>query len=454
MNYEALFFTSAIRSRDLEAFQKVNPEHLSDDYKRMHDYVVHFIREYSRLPLFDTVNGNFPGLLSNAHGGEEPEYYADRIRENAMRVDLEDALNEKVAAPLSEQRAHEALAGTRQVVSEISERYREDWEGTKLDDISFQVQQRMEAYRLRKAAQGAVGLPTPWRTLTNATGGLQEGDAAAVLARMNMGKSWALILWAVYLWQLRFRVLFVSMETPAHGKVPRDRTHRMIGKMCFRCYQVEPEDSSAECPAASIPRQRLSIRFDALGARLSAWKLYKGWLSPFEEEKLERYYAACATKNDGKWGDLRICASPYIQSIGDLEMEILSYRPDVVFWDSAYLAAQPTRGRKENRWASLVRSFKLMLERVGIPGVVSWHFNRDVTEKAMSASMNSGALTDELPRVFDTIIGLFRPPELEEADEALWKGLKTRDGIRMGTLRTNFQLVDGIDFSEITTGDE
>jgi hypothetical protein len=226
----------------------------------------------------------------------------------------------------------------------------------------------------------------------------------------------------------------------------------MIGSMCFRCYQLNPEGDV--CPAADIPRQRLSVRFDALGSRLSAWRLYKGWLTPFEEERLARYYAVCETRNNGKWGDLRVCSSPYIKNIGDLEMEILSYKPDVVFWDSAYLAAQPVRGHGENRWAALVTSFKLMLDRVGIPGVVSWHFNRDVDEKATSASMNSGALTDELGRVFDTLIGLFRPPEMEEAGEAGWCGLKTRDGVRMGALKTHFELRDCIDFSEISSGGE
>jgi hypothetical protein len=270
-----------------------------------------------------------------------------------------------------------------------------------------------------------------------------------------MGKTFAMVLWAVFLWQCRFKVLFVSMETPPSAKKPKNRNHRMIGQMCFRCYQVEPTGGEqAECPAADIPRQRLSIRFDALGSRLSAWRLYKGLLTPFEEERLEKYYAACATKNNGRWGDLRIVATPYIKTLGDLEMEILSYEPDIVFWDSAYLAAQPARGKNENRWSGLVRSFKLMLERVSIPGVVSWHFNRDVLENAVSASMNSAALTDELARVFDTIIGLFRPPELEEVGEAIWRGIKTRDGVKMGKLKTHFELKECIDFSEISVGGE
>lgn len=448
MDAEGLFFSALIkRGNGIGALRGVRKEHMAEEFHALYDYVIEFVREEGKLPRWETVDGRFPRLVPR-DAPEDIVFYAKAIRENAMRLDLEDGIQEHVVGPLSEQRGTQALAGARRVVTNISEQYRTWGEGSVLDDISAGVEARMADYQLRKLAQGAIGLPTPWRTLTNATGGLQTTDAVALLARPNMGKTWALALWAVYLWQKRFKVLFVSMESPPSARKPKDRRHKVIGRMCLRCYQagVNP---SAECPAADIPRQRLSIRFDALGSRLSAWRLYKGWLTPQEEERLARYYRACATKNDGKWGDLKIVATPYIQTLGDLEMEILQFEPDVVFWDSAYLAAQPQRNRGENRWGALCHSFKLMLERVGIPGVVSWHFNREVGEKATDASMGSGALTDELPRVFDTILGMFRPPEVEEVGECIWRGLKTRDGVRMGTLRTHFEIKQHIDFSEI-----
>ena len=788
MDAEGLFFASLLaEGGDIGNLRGVDREHLAEHFQPVYDYIIEFIREESRLPRFDTLDSRFPRLLPR-NAPEDPGFYAKAIRENAMRLDLEDGLQEHVVAPLSEQRATTALAGARQVITDVSERFRTWGDGTVLDDISVGVRARMADYQLRKLARGATGLPTPWRTLTIATGGIQTTDAVALLARPNMGKAasvdskvltprgwsrmgdlkvgdalasvdgqrstvtavhpqgvrrlycvtfsdgrsaevcdehlwkvyyrgwdeprviqtsklsdmllrkryqkrlwidlfcgefggadlpvhpwvmgvllgdgcfrgknpmvsngdadivarlgallsedglglnhysdtdygisdrvstsnrlkdallgfglwkcyshekwipedymaadresrmnllagildsdgtvsrggsvqitltsgrmiqdvvtlvrslggwasyrerarphytykgvkrdgrrawccgislpglapylvsrhkvarvvlvkrfrrltvssvvpvhsaetqcisvshpsrlyvmddfvvthntWALVLWAVYLWQKRFRVLFVSMESPPAARRPRDRRHKVIGRMCLRCYQADVP-SEEECPAADIARQRLSVRFDALGARLSAWRLYKGWLTPQEEERLGRYYRACATKNDGKWGDLKIVAAPYVANIGDLEMEILQFQPDVVFWDSAYLAAMPTRDRGENRWAVLCRSFKLMLERVGIPGVVSWHFNRDVDAKATNADMGSGALTDELPRVFDTILGMFRPPEMEEAGECGWRGLKTRDGVKMGAMRTNFEIREHIDFSEI-----
>lgn len=446
MDAEGQFFAALLRGGELSQLRQVSRDHLAEQFHPVYDYLLEFMQTRGQLPRFETVSAKYPNLLP-ADSPEDVSFYADAIRQNAMRLAMEDGFTEHVVAPLREGRASQSLAGARHVVSAISKTFRAVDEAAVLDDISEGVATRMRAYRLRKKSQGAIGIPTPWAALTRATGGLQGCDACALLARPAMGKTFVAVLWAVYLWQLSFRVLFASMETPPRARKRRDPHHRVVGTRCLHCYErgVLQEDL---CPAADVPPERLSIRFDAIGSRLSAWRLYKGWLTPQEERTLERYYAACETRNNGKWGDLKIVAPPHVSRLSDLEMEILTYQPDIVFWDSAYLAAEKTRGR-ENKWTILVQGFKQMLERVGIPGVVTWHFNRDVTPTMQDATMGAGALTDELPRACDIILGLFRPPDLEEAGEAILRGLKTRDGLRLGALRTHFQIRDHINFSEI-----
>lgn len=450
MDAEGQFFSALLRGGDLGQLRQVERDHLAEQFHNVYDYLIEFMHARGKLPRFETVRGKWPNLLPT-DSPEDVTFYADAIRQNAMRLAMEDGFTEHVVAPLREGRASQSLAGARQVVTDISETFREVDEAAVLRDISEGVATRMRAYKLRKKSQGAIGIPTPWAALTRATGGMQGCDACALLARPNMGKTWVLVLWAVYLWQMNFRVLFASMETPPRARKRRDPHHRVVGTRCIHCYErgVRQEDL---CPAADVPPERLSIRVDALGSRLSAWRLYKGWLTPQEERTLERYYGACETRNNGKWGDLKIVAPPYVSKLSDLEMEILAYQPDIVFWDSAYLAAEKTRSR-ENKWTILCQSFKKMLERVGIPGVVSWHFNRDVTPTMQDATMGAGALTDELPRAFDIILGLFRPPDLEESGEAIFRGLKTRDGVRLGALKTYFQVKECINFAEIGEAD-
>lgn len=255
--------------------------------------------------------------------------------------------------------------------------------------------------------------------------------------------SWKLILWAMYLYELRYRVLFVSAETPAQSERPKDRRHKIISGKCIRCYQTSV-DPSQQCDAANVARQRLTIRFDALGARVSAWRFLQGCLDFQEMDRVRAFWRA--TSVPGHYGDLRICSRPYICTLDDLAMEVYEYEPDIVFWDSAYRAAGK-EGKRNVEMGYLVEGFKDLMERVQIPGVVSWHFNREVKEKDKNAPQNCAAETDELPRIFDVLIGLFRPPKVFAVHEAIWRFIKTRDGLKPGGFKSRFDVKRCIDFS-------
>jgi hypothetical protein len=261
-----------------------------------------------------------------------------------------------------------------------------------------------------------------------------------------MGKTWVMVVLATWFWQMGLKVLFVSMETPPEGTLPRDPRHRVLHGFCLRCYSrgASPDDI---CPAASIPAQQLSIRFDAIGARLSAWRLLKGLLTPHEERSLQQYYERLST-GEMPWGDLRIVAAPYVATAVDLQMEIIEHQPDVVLLDSWYLAVE--EGQRKNEMAgALVRDTKRIIEPLGVPCIVSWHLNRDVKEEALNASINEAILTDEIARIPDVVLGIFRPPEYQQAGEALWRGMKVRDGIAMRELKTHFRMKDEVNFAEI-----
>jgi hypothetical protein len=790
VDVEGSFFTALLRSGQLQALGLIVRDHLTDHYRGVYDWTLEFLRTNGVMPRWETADSTFPRLLT-PDAPEDPTWYAGQIRENALRIAMEDGFQEHVVNPLSESKATMALDGAHKVLADLNRTFRSNDQNAVLEDIGLSVSARMADYRLRKAAEGVLGYPWPWAALTRATGGLQPGDVAAFLARSGVGKAqpldarvltprgwrrmgdlvpgdvvasvdgtpssvlgvypqgvrqvyrvsfndgrstetcaehlwrvhsrasvdlmttadvaaaldrgqrlwvdafdgdfgvdaslpvrpwvlgallgdggltgstlmfsnadaavlqrmrdelaegpvvlkhysnydyaltvpggtrggnpmiaglralglwglashekfvprqyleaprqvreavlsglldtdghvgrengsitftstseqlvrdvvclarslgawasmrrratprythndetrdgrpayvcglsgaviahlithterreralsrdgrakrlafeavtptrmtatqciavshssrlyitddfivthntWGMVLAAVFLWQRKLRVLFGSMETPPSSKKGRDTKHRVVGGICLYCYQRD-QDPTQECPAAAIPRQRLTVRFDAVGARLSAWRLWKGCLTPPEERKLERYYAACA--EPGRWGSLKIIAPPVLSNIVDMELAILQYQPDVVFWDSAYLAIDKGKDRRDDRAGQFVIDVKRLAERMSVPIITSWHFNRDVDEKATDASQGSAALSDEVARVWDTLIGLFRPPELEDAGEGLWRALKTRDGVRMSGLKTHFKLVDSLDFREIGTGEE
>ncbi len=133
----------------------------------------------------------------------------------------------------------------------------------------------------------------------------------------------------------------------------------------------------------------------------------------------------------------------------------MEFEPDIVLWDSAYLAigrAHGGRGRvkRSDQAGFFLEDVKHFLERAGVPGIITWHFNRDVSETDTKASMNDIALTADMERLFDVIVALFRTPEMHDSGDALWRTLKVRDGVNLPELRTRFEVKREIAFSEIS----
>jgi hypothetical protein len=453
MDAESLYFGALLKNGRTADLRLVAREHLSPDWQVIYDWIVAFVRQEKKLPRAETINGYYAGRppvgQALPDSPEAASHYAQAIRDNAMRVAMEEGFTTKVVPSLAEFKPAEALEGAKKVVAEVTRNFRAPDAGLILADLSVNVRARMEDYYRRKALADKIGLPTPHPTISRATRGFLPGDAWGVLARPEQGKTWLMVLIAMHLYQMGMRVLFASMETPPQGARPRDTHHRVVGGRCIRCYLVGVY-ATQECPAAAIPPQRLSIRFDAIGSRLSAWRLLNGSLTPREEERLVRYYQMAEQPAAVGWGALKIVAAPVISTVMDLEAEILDYGPDIVLWDSAYIGLRANKEASLQEAASaLVVDWKRMLERTAIPGVVSWHFNREVDEDATSASYNDAILTDDIARAWDILLGLFRPKELRDAGEAILRTLKTRDGRGVPELKIRFEIDKELDFREL-----
>jgi len=449
-----LFFGALLHGEGIPSdLKRVSAESLDDTWGRVHQFCLEHVRAHGKLPHAETVEMSCSVMIGAAPEGID--FYARCIRENAMRLAMEEGFVEKVVTPLGDNNAELALLGAKEVVSEIARKYAPSEDSGATLDYHSNIEVRLRDYELREKAGGLVGLPTPWQSLTTMTGGFMPGELWVLAARPNLGKSWGLIEIATKLYQAGYRVLFCSMETPAQGRLPKNQCHRVVRGTCVRCYLhgVAPKEP---CPAAAVNRQRLSVRFDALGSRLSAWRMLQATLTPREKERYQQYLQVCANPAafGYDWGAIRIVAPPDVRTLVELEMEILSFQPDIVLWDSAYIASKP-KGRQNRKDAcdELIGGFSELLGRESISGLMSWHFNRDVTEKSVSAGLGDTAYTDELGRLVDVLVGLFRPPEMQEANEAFLRTLKVRDGVRMPELRTHWHLKGKIDFTEIEATD-
>jgi len=452
MDGEAQYFSSLLdrgRPADLQAVQR---DHLGPSWRPVYDFVLEFAREYRQLPTRPTVAAKFRCDIPDAI--EPPTYYAAVVRDNAMRASMERGFEEQVVEPLSRTKPADALAGAQQVIADLRRDFKPPADHLTLN-IAENVDERLADYNLRRASQNQIGIPFAWPTMTASTGGRQAGEGIVIASRPNKGKTWATVVDCQFCRETGYNCLFVSGETAPQAAKPRRRGHRVVRGFCIRCYRPGVSERD-ECPAADIRRQRLSLRFDAVGARVSAFRLLQGALQPQEFAQLQRYYEICrnpAAAGYG-WGRLKMVSVPAINSVSDLEMVAEECEPDAIWFDSAYVLATRYKKKRNEAASELIFDIKNMAERLGVPITISWHFNRDVNgDKDTTATQNSLALTDEISRLFDVIIGLFRPTETEDAGEAIWQTLKVRDGIRMPELRTQFRMKDSIRFDEIGVGE-
>lgn len=448
MNHDAMFFARLLAERDPKGLRLVRRDDFDEAWQMVYDFIVEHAQAHGALPHVETVEMSCRTMLGTAP--ESLDFYARRIRDNAMRRTMEEGFVERVVTPLSNEDPAAALAGAADVVAKVRREFRD--ETTTLLDYNTNTDIRWRDYEIRERAGDVLGLPCYWDSLTRMTGGYLPGEAWVIAARPNIGKSFVVDLEAVTLYQRGCRVLLCSMETPAQDRLPRSERHRIVGGHCIRC-RLAGVSGDDPCPAAEINRQRLSIRLDSLGAGVSAWRYLKGTLTPRERERMQVYLdvVKAPEKHGYGWGSLRVVSPPDVRSLAELELEVLSYAPDVVIWDSAYLGAETRAAKKrKDAYDDLLIGFKAMLDTQGIPGILTWHFNRDVTEKAVFAGLGETAYTDELGRLTDVVVGLFRTPDHMRAREAILRTLKVRDGLRLPELKMEWDVKDTITFREIS----
>jgi hypothetical protein len=427
---ETQYFAALLHAEDVSALRLVDPERdLSAPWKVVYTWIMGFVRDRGTLPKPLTVSGTFNVPLDRPP--EHASYYAGLITKNVKRARIEEELSQTVVPHLEGHDPDAALAATAEAIGKVRAEFpMVDDARSCLPGLGTNVDERWADYQFRSQFASSLGLPLPWSSITKMTLGMQPGEAWALVSRPNIGKSWAAVVVSVYLWQMGYRVLFCSMETPPRNAIPRSaRVRERLG------------------PWADVARQRLSLRFDA-------WRLLNGKLNPQELYQYQQYLAMCKAEAQHKWGTLRIVSAPRIRTISQLEQEAIEFQPDIIVWDSAYIAID--RAGKSNKRTDQAGYFledcKEMFSRVGVPGFITWHFNREVKEDDTAASLNDIALTDDMPRLFDVILFLFRTPEMVDAGEALWRTGKIRDGVNVPELRTRFEVRRMIDFSEIGFG--
>lgn len=240
----------------------------------------------------------------------------------------------------------------------------------------------LEYYDKLKA--GHRGILTPWPTINDATLGFWPEDFVLYVARLGVGKTWALTILADYVWSVQQkRVLFATTE---------------------------------------MAQIKILQRWIAVHFKYPYNDLRKGQLSAFAEQKMrDRLEEMKAAEG------LYIIGGDFDFRIESLEAAIEESEPDVVFMDGAYLLKVEGAGRIEKA-ANSFDELKRVAKRNHVPLVASTQFNREVKDKLSSVGPEKIALSDAAGWNADLIFGLVRTEDMKRDKRMIQLPLKFREG--------------------------
>lgn len=403
MDIDAYYFGTLLDQGDPKQLKGIKKQLFDEEWQEVYKYVVGFLKQYGRLPRIETVAAQKQVELEV--GSEPIRYYADELKNRSIRNDLSNGLRKNVFSALDKDDVPGAFRGLKGVVAQLSRKF---YSSTETGSVSLRgnVKDRAAYYRERKSLKGLLGLETPWPTLTRVTAGWQDGDVIVFTARPEIGKTWLALITAMFSTLQGRRVLFASME-------------------------MKPK--------------KVGIRADAIGARISSDRFRRGVLTHEEEARLRTWYKRCL--KDDSMGEFFAYGPADVESIVDLELKILEDKPDLVIWDSYYLASE-TPDWKD--MAQLTRDCKRLAERVDIdiPIILVTQLRRTVKKGDKRADTADLAFTQAIVNDADIILSLFRTTDMENLNEMLVRSIKIRDGIKLKELLLRWDL-DLMDFTEI-----
>lgn len=250
----------------------------------------------------------------------------------------------------------------------------------------------IQAYTDAKA--GKMGVPTPWPTLNRMTMGWGAGDFIVFVARLGIGKTWALLMMAEYAWKNGYHVLFISPE---------------------------------------MAKYRLAMRAFALNLGMSYSNIRSGQLGDLQEPT----FLKRVREMEGEQG-FDVLGSNFRCTPQNIEDALAVVRPDILFVDGLYLVKGEGRNRTEST-ANVADELKMMAGHYEIPVVTSTQFNRDVKRNDPSTvDVGSIGVSDVIGWDADNAYAIVQTDDMRTNRELMMRPVKAREGGEMSDLWLNW----------------
>lgn len=372
---EVRLISRAIRTRDI---QPILESGLKDDWFFVDENrdVWRFIRQhwdkYGEVPTAVTVKDNFPTYRLLAVD-DSIEYLLDQLIEYRKR--------QKTIAVVQDA-ANAVASGDHNIAIEAMSRavtafYEEDTRESTDVELTQNASARFVEYEnIKTRPNGLLGVATGFKTIDQATAGLQPGQLVTIIAPPKTGKSVLALQMAINIHEDGFVPLFQSFEM------------------------------------TNLEQQH---RHDSMRARISHARLVRGALNPTEEQ---RYRATLARMES--MHRFYLTDSVSAMTVAGLSAKIDRIKPSVVFVDGVYLMIDEITGESNTPQAltNLTRNLKRLAQKKEIPIVIStqvllWKMKkRQVSADAIGYS--SSFYQDS-----DVILGLQRQDEEDDSSREL-----------------------------------
>lgn len=335
-----------------------------------------FIRQhwtkYEEVPTAVTVKDNFPTYRLLAVE-DSLEYLVDQLvdyRKRQKTIEVVQNAAESIASGDHEKAISEMAQG-------ISTIFDEGIAQTSDIDLTDAPEKRFDEYMSIKTRDGGLlGYRTGFKTIDQATAGLQPGQLITIIAPPKTGKS----------------VLAMQMAVNVHedGYIPMFQSFEMT----------------------NIEQQQ---RHDAMRAKIAHSRLVRGNLNLDEERRYKE-----ALKKMDTMHRFYLTDSSSAMTVSGLQAKIEKIRPDIVFVDGVYLMVDEASGESNTPGAltSITRNLKRLAQRQNIPIVIStqvllWKMKRGQVS-ADSIGYSSSFFQDS-----DVILGLQKQDEEDDSSREL-----------------------------------
>ena len=372
---EIRLLSRAIRTRDIAPILEAG---LQDDWffidenRQVWSFVRQHWTKYGEVPTAVTVKDNFPTYRLLAVD-DSLEYLLDQLIDYRKRQKTIEVVQDAADA-IANGDHNAAIEAMGRGVSTITD----EGVGQSTDvDLTKDPLARFDEYvNIKTRPNGLLGIATGFKTIDQATAGLQPGQLITIIAPPKTGKS----------------VLSLQVAVNVHkdGYVPLYQSFEM----------------------SNIEQQH---RHDAMRAQIAHSRLIRGALTPEEEARYQKVLTEMSTMHKFYLTD-----SVSAMTVTGLKSKIEKLKPDIVFVDGVYLMIDEATGESNTPQAltNITRNLKRLAQKENIPVVITtqvllWKMKkRQVSADAIGYS--SSFFQDS-----DVILGLQKQDEEDDTSREL-----------------------------------